>query len=36
MSQLDFFSLKCGVVISNRFNPEKYYVIDMEDVWYDK
>ena len=33
MSQLDFFSLKCGVVISNRFNPEKYYVIDMEDVF---
>lgn len=33
MTQLEFFSLKCGVVISNRFNPEKYYVVDMEDVF---
>lgn len=33
MTEREFFSLKYGTVVSERFNKEKYYVIDCEDVF---
>lgn len=31
MTESEFYSLKYGVVLSERFHPEEYYVIDCED-----
>lgn len=33
MTEKEFFSLKCGMVLSERFDNQKYYVIDCEDVF---
>lgn len=33
MTKKEFCLLKCGTVISGRFQPQKYYVIDCEDVF---
>lgn len=33
MTEKEFFSLKYGMVISERFDKERYYVIDGEDVF---
>lgn len=33
MTEKEFCSLKYGTVVSERFNPEKYYVINDEDVF---
>lgn len=33
MTEKEFCSLKYGTVVSERFNPEKYYVINVEDVF---
>ena len=31
MTEKEFYSLRCGTVISERSHPYKYYVIDLED-----
>ncbi len=31
MTEKEFYLLKCGTVVSERFHPCKYYVIDCED-----
>lgn len=31
MTEKEFYLLKCGTVVSERFHPCEYYVIDCED-----
>lgn len=33
MTEKEFFALRYGIVISERFDKERYYVIDGEDVF---